>query len=81
MDRYARSGQFNIGSHIQFLRMVPNLFGIVTASAFVGDVHAYGDETAVGVSTIKTAGINTTGLKGNWLLRQREIKHMVMFGF
>ena len=45
--------------------------GVVTATSFVGDGSALTGvaagvwtETAVGVSTIKTAGINTTGLKG-----------------
>ena len=45
--------------------------GIVTAASFKGDgslltgvAAGVWTETAVGVSTIKTAGINTTGLKG-----------------
>ena len=66
------SGQFNIGvSHTIFANGNATHSGIVTASAFVGDGSALTGvaagvwtETAVGVSTIKTAGINTTGLKG-----------------
>ena len=43
--------------------------GVITATKFSGDgsdLTGVGvwTETAVGVSTIKTAGINTTGLKG-----------------
>ena len=66
------SGQFNIGvSHTIFANGNATHSGIVTASAFVGDgseltgvAAGVWTETAVGVSTIKTAGINTTGLKG-----------------
>ena len=66
------SGQFNIGvSHTIFANGNATHSGIVTASAFVGDGSALTGvaagvwtETAVGVSTIKTAGINTTALKG-----------------
>ena len=66
------SGQFNIGvSHTIFANGNATHSGIVTASSFVGDgslltgvAAGVWTETAVGVSTIKTAGINTTGLKG-----------------
>ena len=66
------TGQFNIGvAHTLFANGNATHSGIVTASAFVGDgseltgvAAGVWTETAVGVSTIKTAGINTTGLKG-----------------
>ena len=66
------TGQFNIGvAHTLFANGNATHSGIVTASAFVGDgseltgvAAGVWTETAVGVSTIKTAGINTTALKG-----------------
>ena len=66
------SGEIEIGvAHTIFANGNATHSGIVTASAFVGDGSALTGvaagvwtETAVGVSTIKTAGINTTGLKG-----------------
>ena len=66
------TGQLNIGvAHTIFANGNATHSGIVTASAFVGDgslltgvAAGVWTETAVGVSTIKTAGINTTALKG-----------------
>ena len=66
------TGQFNIGvAHTLFANGNATHSGIVTASAFVGDgslitgvAAGVWTETAVGVSTIKTAGINTTAVKG-----------------
>ena len=66
------SGQINVGvAHTIFANGNATHSGLVTASAFVGDgseltgvAAGVWTETAVGVSTIKTAGINTTGLKG-----------------
>ena len=66
------TGQFNIGvAHTLFANGNATHSGIVTANKFVGDgsqltgvAAGVWTETAVGVSTIKTAGINTTALKG-----------------
>jgi len=66
------TGQINIGvAHTIFANGNATHSGIVTANKFVGDgsqltgvAAGVWTETAVGVSTIKTAGINTTGLKG-----------------
>ena len=66
------TGQLNIGvAHTIFANGNATHSGIVTANKFVGDgslltgvAAGVWTETAVGVSTIKTAGINTTGLKG-----------------
>ena len=66
------TGQFNIGvAHTLFANGNATHSGIVTAASFKGDgslltgvAAGVWTETAVGVSTIKTAGINTTGLKG-----------------
>ena len=66
------TGQFNIGvAHTLFANGNATLSGIVTANKFVGDgsqltgvAAGVWTETAVGVSTIKTAGINTTAVKG-----------------
>jgi len=66
------TGQFNIGvAHTLFANGNATHSGIVTANKFVGDgsqltgvAAGVWTETAVGVSTIKTAGINTTTIKG-----------------
>ena len=66
------TGQFNIGvAHTLFANGNATHSGIVTANKFVGDgsqltgvAAGVWTETAVGVSTIKTAGINTTAVKG-----------------
>ena len=66
------TGQFNIGvAHTLFANGNATHSGIVTATQFKGDgslltgvAAGVWTETAVGVSTIKTAGINTTALKG-----------------
>mgnify|MGYP003321211023 CR=1 FL=1 len=66
------TGQFNIGvAHTLFANGNATHSGIVTAASFKGDgslltgvAAGVWTETAVGVSTIKTAGINTTALKG-----------------
>ena len=66
------TGQLNIGvAHTLFANGNATHSGIVTANKFVGDgsqltgvAAGVWTETAVGVSTIKTAGINTTAVKG-----------------
>ena len=66
------TGQLNIGvAHTIFANGNATHSGIVTATKFVGDgslltgvAAGVWTETAVGVSTIKTAGINTTAVKG-----------------
>ena len=66
------SGGFEVGTAATIYSTGNATFsGIVTASSFVGDGTALTGvaagvwtETAVGVSTIKTAGINTTAMKG-----------------
>ena len=66
------TGQLNIGvAHTIFANGNATHSGIVTAAFFKGDgslltgvAAGVWTETAVGVSTIKTAGINTTALKG-----------------
>jgi len=66
------SGGFRVGSAYT-VRSNGNVetVGVITATKFSGDgsdltgvAAGVWTETAVGVSTIKTAGINTTGLKG-----------------
>ena len=66
------SGGFNVGAAYT-VRSNGNVetVGVITATKFSGDgsdltgvAAGVWTETAVGVSTIKTAGINTTGLKG-----------------
>ena len=66
------SGGFKVGSAYT-VRSNGNVetVGVITATKFSGDgsdltgvAAGVWTETAVGVSTIKTAGINTTGLKG-----------------
>ena len=66
------TGQFNIGvAATIFPNGNATFAGIVTASSFAGDGSALTgvaagvwQETAVGVHTNKTAGINTTTIKG-----------------
>ncbi len=68
------SGGFKVGTAITIGQYSPGnatFVGVVTAGSFVGDGSALTGvaagvwtEDSVGVSTIKQAGINTTGVKG-----------------